>query len=233
MSKDTSEIEYMFDGMGAKWANRRVFTVRALHVNAQNLAEISETLGELSTNSDGVDYIQVSKKYIKNGYKLYAGSWLTFYEGRLRVFSEAAFAKTFSLFMPDFPEDLSVDYWRVGSFVMVLEDDAFQNPMPNDILSSDAMDYLTSKHPDAMMAVRRNSTVTVYVVDSEQPDSAEEREFTDAFTTVQVFLPDEQEPAPTPKEPGGNQTEEDLSSPARISTDKPLTKPTFLFGQPV
>lgn len=76
---------------------RKPFTVEAVQVTPENIAEIAEFVGELATREeDGTVYIKVNKKKIPNVFQVFVGYWVTKMGSNIRCYSPKVFAQQFT-----------------------------------------------------------------------------------------------------------------------------------------
>jgi len=56
---------------------RKPFTVEAVEVTEDNIAEIAEMIGNLRHKENGTPYIAVNRRLVPNLFRVYVGFWLT------------------------------------------------------------------------------------------------------------------------------------------------------------
>lgn len=56
---------------------RKPFTVEAIEVTEENIAEIAEMIGSLRHKENGAPYIQVNRRLVPNLFRIYPGFWVT------------------------------------------------------------------------------------------------------------------------------------------------------------
>jgi hypothetical protein len=56
---------------------RKPFTVEAIEVTEENIAEIAEMIGSLHYKENGSPYIQVNRRLVPNLFRIYPGFWVT------------------------------------------------------------------------------------------------------------------------------------------------------------
>ena len=56
---------------------RKPFTVEAVEVTEENIAEIAELIGSLRHKENGAPYIQVNRRLVPNLFRIYPGFWVT------------------------------------------------------------------------------------------------------------------------------------------------------------
>lgn len=74
---------------------RKPFTVDAVEVTEENIAEIAELVGVLRQKEDGAPYIHVDRRLIPNIYRVYPGFWMTKMGDNVRCYSNQVFKKQF------------------------------------------------------------------------------------------------------------------------------------------
>src|SRR5580765_8785208 len=80
---------------------RKPFTVEALQVTRDNIAEVAELVGNLREKDDGTPYIQVDRRLVPNIYRVYPGFWLTRMGDNIRCYSKRIFGDQFTPSTPD------------------------------------------------------------------------------------------------------------------------------------
>lgn len=74
---------------------RKPFTVEAVEVTTENIAELSELVGTLRQKDNGTPYIQVDRRLVPNVYRVYPGFWLTKMGDNVRCYSKRIFMEQF------------------------------------------------------------------------------------------------------------------------------------------
>lgn len=80
---------------------RKPFTVEAVEVTRDNIAEIAELVGTLREKDDGTPYIQVDRRLVPNIYRVYPGFWMTRMGDNIRCYSKRIFKNQFLENTPD------------------------------------------------------------------------------------------------------------------------------------
>ncbi len=80
---------------------RKPFTVEAVEVTEENIADIAELVGTLRQKEDGSSYIHVDRRLIPNIYRVYPGFWMTKMGDNVRCYSNPVFKKQFIENTPD------------------------------------------------------------------------------------------------------------------------------------
>lgn len=84
---------------------RKPFTVEAVEVTRDNIAEVAELVGTLREKDDGTPYIQVDRRLVPNIYRVYPGFWMTRMGDNIRCYSKRIFKNQFMESTPD------IDNW--------------------------------------------------------------------------------------------------------------------------
>ena len=84
---------------------RKPFTVKAVEITEDNIAEIAKKVGELRYKEDDTPYIHVNYKKVPNVPRVFPGFWLTEMGGNLRCYSPRAFEEQFV------PSDDNIQEW--------------------------------------------------------------------------------------------------------------------------
>ncbi len=74
---------------------RKPFTVDAVEITEDNIAEIAERVGTLRQKEDGTSYIQVNRRLVPNIYRVYPGFFMTELDGNVRCYSKRVFESLF------------------------------------------------------------------------------------------------------------------------------------------
>jgi hypothetical protein len=74
---------------------RKPFTVDAVQVTEDNMAEVAKLVGELKEKDDGTPFIQVDKKKVPNIYRVFPGFWMTRMGNHIRCYSPKIFHDQF------------------------------------------------------------------------------------------------------------------------------------------
>lgn len=84
---------------------RKPFSVEAVEVTEENIAEIAELVGTLRYKDNGVPYIAVDRRLVPNIYRVYPGFWMTRMGDNIRCYSKKIFKEQFTPSTPD------IDNW--------------------------------------------------------------------------------------------------------------------------
>lgn len=84
---------------------RKPFTVEAVEVTEENIAEIAELVGTLRHKDNGVPYIAVDRRLVPNIYRVFPGFWMTRMGDNIRCYSKKIFKEQFTPSTPD------IDNW--------------------------------------------------------------------------------------------------------------------------
>lgn len=76
---------------------RKPFSVLAVEVTAENIAEVATLTGTLKTKPDGTPYIHVNPELCPVIEKIFVGYWLTKMGSNIRCYSAKAFKGQFRL----------------------------------------------------------------------------------------------------------------------------------------
>lgn len=74
---------------------RKPFTVEAVEVTRENIAEIAPLVGTLKEKDDGTPYIHVDKRLVPNIFRVYPGFWMTKMNDNIRCYSKRIFLEQF------------------------------------------------------------------------------------------------------------------------------------------
>lgn len=74
---------------------RKPFTVEAVEITEDNIAEIAELVGVLRKKDDGTPYIRVDRRLVPNIYQVYPGFWMTKMGDNIRCYSKKIFKEQF------------------------------------------------------------------------------------------------------------------------------------------
>lgn len=74
---------------------RKPFTVEAVRVTKENIADVASVVGELKHKPDGTPFIQVNRELVRNVYRVYVGSWITKMGPNYRCYAHKAFTDQF------------------------------------------------------------------------------------------------------------------------------------------
>lgn len=80
---------------------RKPFTVEAVEITIDNIAEIATVVGTLRTKEDGSPYIQVNRQLVPNVFKVYPGFWMTKLGNNIRCYSGHIFTAQFIEISPN------------------------------------------------------------------------------------------------------------------------------------
>lgn len=103
---------------------RKPFTVEAVEVTVDNIAEIAELVGALRAKDNGTPYIQVDRRIVPNVFRVYPGYWMTKMGDNIRCYSKRIFVEQFV------PNTEDIDSWvkfmnhkEVSELPQIVEDD--------------------------------------------------------------------------------------------------------------
>lgn len=74
---------------------RKPFTVEAIEITKENIAEIAELVGTLHQKDNGTPYIQVNRRIVPNVFRVYPGYFMTQMGDNIRCYSKRIFAEQF------------------------------------------------------------------------------------------------------------------------------------------
>jgi len=108
---------------------RKPFTVEAVEITEDNIAEVAELIGTLRYKENGTPFIAVNRRIVPNIFRVYIGFWLTkMGEDNIRCYSKRVFNQQF---IETTPELVGL----LGSLNTTYEDDfedeeqvVFENP---------------------------------------------------------------------------------------------------------
>ena len=94
---------------------RKPFTVEAVEITEENIAEIAELIGTLRQKENGSPYIAVNRRLVPNLFRVYPGFWMTkMGDGdNIRCYSKRVFNQQFVETTPDV--DAWVKYLNAGN----------------------------------------------------------------------------------------------------------------------
>lgn len=75
---------------------RKPFTVEAVEVTTENIAEVAKLVGSLRQKDNGTPYIQVDRRLVPNVYRVYPGYWMTKMGDNIRCYSKRIFTEQFT-----------------------------------------------------------------------------------------------------------------------------------------
>lgn len=84
---------------------RKPFTVEAVEVTKENIAQVAEFVGTLREKEDGTPYIQVDRRLVPNIYRVFPGFWMTKMGDNVRCYSKRIFNEQFAQTNPE------IDKW--------------------------------------------------------------------------------------------------------------------------
>lgn len=70
---------------------RKPFTVLAVEITEENIAELAPLIGTLRDKEDGTPYIYVDRKLVPHVYRVYPGFWMTKMGASVMCFSQKTF----------------------------------------------------------------------------------------------------------------------------------------------
>lgn len=74
---------------------RKPFSVEAVEVTADNIAEVAKYVGDLREEDDGTQYILVDRRLVPNIARVYAGFYMTKMGKNVRCYSRKIFTDQF------------------------------------------------------------------------------------------------------------------------------------------
>ena len=74
---------------------RKPFSVEAVEVTADNIAEVAKYVGDLREEDDGTQYILVDRRLVPNIARVYAGFFMTKMGKNVRCYSRKIFSDQF------------------------------------------------------------------------------------------------------------------------------------------
>ncbi len=74
---------------------RKPFSVEAVEVTAENIAEVAKYVGDLREEDDGTQYILVDRRLVPNIARVYAGFYMTKMGKNVRCYSRKIFNDQF------------------------------------------------------------------------------------------------------------------------------------------
>lgn len=81
---------------------RKPFTVQAVEITKENIADVAKLVGKLKYNdNDGTPYIQVDRNRVPNVYKVFIGFWMTQMGKNVRCYSPEIFLEQFVEINPE------------------------------------------------------------------------------------------------------------------------------------
>lgn len=85
-------------GIGMQFSNyvRKPFTVEAVEVTADNIAEVAKYVGDLREEDDGTKYILVDRRLVPNIARVYTGFFMTKMGKNVRCYSRKIFRDQFT-----------------------------------------------------------------------------------------------------------------------------------------
>lgn len=75
---------------------RKPFTVDAVEITKENIAEVAELVGTLCHKDNGEPYIQVNRRIVPNIFRVYPGFWMTKMGDNIRCYSKRIFHEQFA-----------------------------------------------------------------------------------------------------------------------------------------
>ncbi len=75
---------------------RKPFTVDAVEVTEENIAEFADLIGVLREKENGTPYIQVDRRLVPNVFRVYPGFWVTKMGDNVRCYSKRIFNEQFT-----------------------------------------------------------------------------------------------------------------------------------------
>lgn len=74
---------------------RRPFTIEAVEITKQNIADLAKHIGDLETDDDGTTYILVDRRKVPNVQRVYVGFYMTKLGRQVRCYSRKVFTEQF------------------------------------------------------------------------------------------------------------------------------------------
>lgn len=122
---------------------RRPFTVSAVEITEDNIAEIANHIGKLMINGEGDTFISLDRRVIPNVGKAYIGWFLTLMSGNYRCYAPRVFHEQFQDWEPivtfEFPEEeleTEVEHPNFAPDVSNVFDIQSGEAVPEDLLST-------------------------------------------------------------------------------------------------
>ena len=75
---------------------RKPFTVEAVEITNENIAELAEFIGTLRERDNGQKFIQVDRRAVPNVFRVYPGFWMTKMGDNVRCYSKRIFKDQFT-----------------------------------------------------------------------------------------------------------------------------------------
>jgi len=95
MSTEKSE-DWKVDSMHFTTFVRKPFSVKAVEVTTENIAEIAKYVGDLKEKEDGTPYILVDQRMVPNVERVYPGFYMTKMGENVRCYSRRIFREQFT-----------------------------------------------------------------------------------------------------------------------------------------
>lgn len=80
---------------------RKPFSVEALEITEDNIAEIAELVGTLKHKDNGTPFIQVDKKLVPNVFRVFPGFYMTRMGDNIRCYAKKVFHEQFVASSPE------------------------------------------------------------------------------------------------------------------------------------
>lgn len=74
---------------------RKPFTVEAVEITVDNIAEIAELVGTLRKKPNGTPFIHVNRRLVPNAFQVFPGFWMTRMGDNIRLYSNYVFQEQF------------------------------------------------------------------------------------------------------------------------------------------
>jgi hypothetical protein len=99
---------------------RKPFTVEAIEITEDNIAEVAEYVGDLKHKDDGSPFILVDRRLVPNVFRVYPGFWMTRMGEKVRCYSRKIFREQFVQREDNMQE--WIDYLNGGSPVVDVQE---------------------------------------------------------------------------------------------------------------
>lgn len=83
---------------------RKPFTVSAIEITKENIAEVAKFVGDLKEKEDGTPFILVDKRLVPNVFRVFPGFWMTKMGENIRCYSRKVFQEQFTDSTPEILE---------------------------------------------------------------------------------------------------------------------------------
>lgn len=83
---------------------RKPFTVEAIEITTENIANLAPLIGTLEKKDNGTPFIRVDREKVPNLFRVYPGFWMTKMGDNIRCYSKKIFKEQFTPVTPDIQE---------------------------------------------------------------------------------------------------------------------------------